>query len=277
MLLLTALAVVAVVRRADFGTSHPGWALLSSLLYVGNWYRIAVGNSGLLNHTWSLAIEEQFYLLWPPVLVMALRRARSTRTIVVGVAAAIVLVIVWRIVLSTHASVNRIYAGSDTRADGLLFGCLLALCAVRPGMLTAGTKKVVGFATVVAVAAFLLGLLYRSASPLTLDHGVSIAPEICVVIVGGTVTGAIPLLIRLLEWSPVAWIGTRSYGIYLWHAPAIALAVLWIGPGLPIRACAAIVGVAIAALSYRYVERPFLRQKLRFDRARSVPAGQPGL
>lgn len=70
---LALLIVVALAAPDKFDDNHPYLAILSALFYVGNWYRIGSDGIGLLNHTWSLAIEEQFYLLWPPLFILVAR------------------------------------------------------------------------------------------------------------------------------------------------------------------------------------------------------------
>jgi peptidoglycan/LPS O-acetylase OafA/YrhL len=135
-----------------------------SLTYIFNWVRASdPGRSSFLGHTWSLCIEEQFYLLWPlllPAITMIGRRDRLTERLLVAVAA----IVLWRMVLSNFASPMRIYNGLDTRADGLLLGCALG-AAIHDGRLrfeTLATKLETGRSRAVLRGGFAVALLCRA-------------------------------------------------------------------------------------------------------------------
>ena len=223
-----------------------------SLLYVSNWRMIAGELLGALSQTWSLAIEEQFYLLWPLVLVVVLRRFSETVLLgvtVVGIATSVYLShALW----ADGVGLNRVYFGSDTRAGAILLGCAAALVVRRLG---AGRGRP-WIATALVLAAVPLGFV----------TGMKNIFVWMPLLVAGLTAVALVLGTRgdwggLLSSRVLGWVGKRAYGLYLWHYAAVtALA----GSGLPWRAWAPIyvvVTLVAATLSWRFVEQPFLRPR----------------
>lgn len=251
---------------------------LASAVFLTNWHFIAqertyfefTGRQPLLQHLWSLAIEEQFYLLWP-LVVLALLRIGGR--IALGVAAVILGIssTVWMDTLATQlgyperVDVSRVYFGTDTHALGLLAGAALAAFAQRltdEEFVRSRRAHAIGFT--VGVAA-LLGTFWLFAemgenSGWLYPYGF-LASALCSVLLifaciqpGGTF-GA------LLDLQPLKWIGERSYGIYLWHWPIY----LFTRPDIDINlspTAAFVLRIAIsftlAALSYRWIEAPIL-------------------
>ena len=259
----------------------------ASLGYAANWYEAAVhfdpadplGRSGVLEHMWSLALEEQFYLVWPLVLagaivLVGIRRGALLGGVVLGAAGSCVLA--WAL-FNSGGDVTRIYYGTDTRAVALLVGIALAVAlpparvvAWRPGRANWLALEVAGVAALVAIVGVGMslsqsgGALYRGGF---LIVALMAGALLMATANPSTSTG------RLFALAPLVWIGARSYGIYLWHLPVIVLLSPdhgfgvsgWWLAGLQVG-----VTVAVAALSYRYVEMPIRRRGFRVF----VPAGR---
>jgi peptidoglycan/LPS O-acetylase OafA/YrhL len=250
--------------------------------YVSNWPTLHNVGTGHLGHTWSLSVEEQFYLLWPIGLLAMFRMGMSRRRILMVVIAGIVLSAVDRLILYRLLKSDgpdrglytfRLYMGLDTRADALLVGCLTGLCAVW-GCLPRGADLVLRL----AAAASVLGIgwlsWFRCLDHSQFYHGLFTVAALMVatVIVCLLTAEDRPLLARALEFSPFLIAGRLSYGLYLYHIPVLR----WLGQDMkgwqnPARCIsAAALTLALAVVSYLVVERPFMRLKSRFENRRSA-------
>jgi peptidoglycan/LPS O-acetylase OafA/YrhL len=292
--LLPALVPVVIVSGvAMIATAGParvgGMSLfvLAVIFYVANWAAIAGLPQGMLGHAWSLSIEEQFYLVWPPVLALLLRRVRARWLLVAG----LLLAALGSILLRYHLAVSgatgrRFYLGTDAHADPILIGCATA-CLVSWGYIRGGSNPPAStrwreLAAALA-AAVLVAVLVMARLPD--DYARRGASTIVAVAAGVLIVDVLrpgSRLAPLLGWSPLVWIGKRSYALYLWHLPVFFLAgALWASgllEYLPSRIVPAwVVTFAMAAASYRWIEAPALRLKSRFaarpaDRTSAVPA-----
>jgi len=259
----------------------------ASLGYAANWYEAAVhfnpadplGRSGVLEHMWSLALEEQFYLVWPLVLagaivLVGIRRGALLGGVVLGAAGSCVLA--WAL-FNSGGDVTRIYYGTDTRAVALLVGIALAVAlpparvvAWRPGRANWLALEVAGAAALVAIVG--VGMSLSQSGGALYRGGFLIVALIAGALLMATANPSTATG-RLFALPPLVWIGARSYAIYLWHLPVIVLLSPDHGFGVSGWWLAALqvgVTVALADLSYRYVEMPIRRRGFRVF----MPAGR---
>lgn len=274
--LLVVLGVVLLyseLREDKRALSAMQKSALMTLFYVGNWF-MAFGAYPRkeLTATWSLSVEEQYYLVWPLLLIFLLRWA--PRGVIVGVLIhLIVITAANRIAIHAfNASPDRIFFGTDTHADGLLAGSLAGLLFSWGALpKTPGGQRALQIAALLSLG--LLGVLtgigwHADAHMVRTGYlGLNLAAMLLILALVGTPTG---LLHRLFEFAPLAWLGRISYGVYLWH-----MVTFWLVSGkMP---WAALIGltIAIAALSYYVLERPILKFKTRFEKANAGPPVSP--
>jgi peptidoglycan/LPS O-acetylase OafA/YrhL len=258
---------------ADFDRAAEWDSIRSAVLYVSNWqvanelFTVATGT----NHLWSLAIEEQFYLVWPLVLLTCLGWNRSTRTVVTVLLAAIGLIMIRRLMLlEDDLTWIELFVRTDTRADSLLVGALLGQLWVR------GATPIRGVAEA-AWAATAAGVVYiasvGAADSIGYQGGLTFFAACAAVVILAVVNGDWSAT-RALEWPPLQAVGRVSYGLYLWHFPVFH-AVRHHAADLPEvpRVLLALAITTFATLTSWYcLERPL--QAIR-RRLRPAPDGRP--
>ena len=281
VLLVTSIAAAFVYRDAARQVAAD---VLASVFYVNNWWYIVadqsyfefIGRPPLLKHLWSLAVEEQFYLVWPAVAFLVFRRARRRGLAVVALAGALAST-AWMAALSVmsgfpdYADPSRAYFGTDSHAMGLLIGAALAT-AWRPGRLA---RKVPRGGAVILTAvglAALAGVIWFLAfvgefTPWLYRGGFLGLAAITALLIAIATHPAIRFG-ALLGTQPLRYIGQRSYGLYLWHWPIYM--VTRPGLDLPLEgiwllAVRLVLTFGIAELSFRFVEMPIRRGAI--DRA----------
>ena len=268
--LLVLLVVVAVVIQLRGDVLAEGAArgdLLATLFYVANWHFVASGQSYFsqylsvspVRHTWSLAIEEQFYLLWPLIVVAILARFPKRTLAVVTVAIAVASAVLMAI-LFDPLDPSRSYYGTDTRIFQILIGALAALILAGPAReRVAGISRGLAWPAFIVVLAAIVTLADDNAS---YYHGAAVGFAVAAaVLIAGLESGS--RLGRLLSLRPLVVVGLVSYGLYLWHFPVITFVGQIIGPtSTPVLALLA-TGLAFGAttLSYVLIETPIRRRR----------------
>src|SRR5262249_29314314 len=241
--------------------------------YIVNWHNLHKTPMFLLGHTWSLSVEEQFYLLWPVLLYLMLRWNLPRRRILLLVCAGILGSALLRLGLclagrdlGNGPDIIRLYMGLDTRADSLLTGCLAGLLATW-GLLP-GSRRFVfwaGLGSLLSVAG--LGFLAwrRCLEHSQYYHGLfTVAAMMVGVIIIRQLSAPSRWGALLLESAPLVGLGRISYGLYLYHIPILALLYQEGLPPVPRAMTCAGLTLATALVSYFCIERPCLRLKDRF-------------
>jgi peptidoglycan/LPS O-acetylase OafA/YrhL len=270
LLLIVVTAWCVVFARGELASL--GGQVVAALFYVSNWYYIAeqlsyfqaLGRPPLLLHLWSLAVEEQYYIVWGALLTLLLPRVRRRlRPLMIGLAlAALISTALMAWWYSPVHDASRVYFGTDTHAAPLLIGSLLALLwnprqlrrTIAPGAValldTVGAVGLVLFLWVVTHATVASGWMYRG--------GFLLVAIVCAAVIAVVVHPA-SRLGRFLGMAPILWVGVRSYSLYLWHWPVFVFTRPGLDvplTGLPLLVLRLGLTVALAALSYRFVETP---------------------
>lgn len=263
--------VSAVVNRIIFTKGCKDF--LASVLGFNNWWQIfnkvsyfeAAGVPSPFTHCWSLAIETQFYLIYPLILlgiyklVKSREEGRAKRGLLfagVTLLLALISVILMIVLFDPQQDASRVYYGTDTRAFSLLFGALLAILwdyRMVPRRLSASVNMVLGS---VSFAVLLVMTIAINGSSNFWYRGGQFVGTILTVLVIYTVLGRKTWLSRFLSNPVLKWIGDRSYSIYLWHYPIILLISKGIKASWWITLIEIILSVVLAELSYRFIETP---------------------
>ena len=262
--------------------------LPAGIFYVSNWWYIfhhvsyfaKFGPPSPLGHLWSLAIEEQFYLVWPLLILAGFRWLHTKRAMILvtlGVASASALEMALLYSSAPGFNPTRIYDGTDTRAFALLIGAALALWLPRSrpfAAVTPNARRVlntVGGAALLGIFAMYWGTTQYGSFPY--QGGMFLLAILTALVIGVTIHPGSQLRI-VLGWEPLRWVGERSYAIYLWHYPVIVLTTPLNASPSVVRAILQIAAtLVIAALSWRYIEQPVRHGSLgrQWDRIRQPP------
>lgn len=266
-----------------------GGDVLATLGYVMNWRLIAEQDPyfftpeipSLLRHAWTLAIEEQFYLLAPFLVLLLVRTVRTHRGRLLAIGGVVVLLTGWTawVGFDELGDLPRLYYGTDTRVVAILLGAMLGVASLRtapvrrrpPGVQVRPDPAPRGMsrrARVLAggfAALGLPGLLVNAYTPWMWNWGGQTFITACSLGVVALCADPVPgLLSRVFSWRPFVWLGVRTYGLYLWHWPVAVASQVW-----PVTnpVASGILGLAltvvIADLSHRFIELPGMRDGVR--------------
>lgn len=256
---------------------------LATLGYVANWQAIFERRSywGLfaapspLEHTWSLSIEEQFYVVWPILVMLLLRRFRARAVLLVAgvLTGASMLAMV---LLFSPGDTSRAYLGTDARMASILAGAALSTLLPPGSPRSARFVRVADALGVVAVLGLAVAWCTLPGKSWFLYHGGFWLCELGVLaLIGCASQGDRSFVARAFSWRPLVWLGTISYGAYLWHWPINVLLTpeRVLLSGLPLQVLRIALSLAVAAVSYRFIERPIRQNGLPFGRPQLlVPA-----
>ena len=255
-------------------------AVVASAGYVSNWWLIAqhssyfaqFGPPSPLGHLWSLAVEEQFYLIWPWLLWIGLRLRRrhpgtdtrlAAATLLLAAASAVTMALLYR----PGYDPTRVYEGTDTRAFALLIGSALAF--VWPsrhlrGEITESARWVLDGAGTAGLVVFAVLVWRTSEYSAFLYHGGMVLLALGTALMVASIASPASRFGRMLGRQPLRWLGVRSYGIYLWHFPIIVLTTPADGRDTLARGVLQVAAsIGCAALSWRYLEEPIRHGALR--------------
>ncbi|MBL1102782.1 acyltransferase family protein [Streptomyces coffeae] len=291
LVLLVATAAAAVFRPRRLASATD--SLFSVATFTNNWWQISTdasyfasfGPPPLFQHLWTLSMEEQFYLLWPLTLLALMRcvpwRGVEVTAVLAGAAASMIAM---ARLYEPDLDPSRVYFGTDTHVFPLLIGAALALLRPTTRLIRKPSRwplRTVGLLGVAGLGVLVVMACVVSEGEAALYPGGFAAVALATAAVVLAAVQPMGRLAFVLGVRPLRWIGVRSYGIYLWHLPLIALATpdRMTPADAPLFAiAAAFASVGLAALSYRWVEQPIRRLGLggsALRRHSSSPSATP--
>jgi peptidoglycan/LPS O-acetylase OafA/YrhL len=274
VMMFVTIAVVTLFERTQLSAVRSD--TVPGIFYFSNWWFIfqhvsyfaKFGPPSPFGHMWSLAIEEQFYLVWPLVVLAGFRWVHTTRArVLLTLGLALASAIEMAVLYTPGLDPTRVYDGTDTRAFALLIGAALALVLPRNrrfGPITPNARHLLnGVGGVALVGIFIMFWGTNQYQTFLYTGGMVLLSLLTALVIAITVHPGAGLR-RVLGVEPLRWIGERSYGIYLWHYPIIVLTT-------PLNASASILRgflqiaatFIIAALSWKYIEQPIRHGALR--------------
>jgi peptidoglycan/LPS O-acetylase OafA/YrhL len=249
---------------------HSNQNFLYAFFYLSNWQRAMEGSdvTGLLSHTWSLAIEEQFYLLWAAILFLMLRHMKR-KTIVLTTAVIIVLTALIRAFQwEGKSSVDFLYNAFNSRMDSLLVGCLvgqiIAWRMLPDFVIKSRHFDLLSITSLLTAVIIIFNLPDSYYSAFLYLGGLTIFSLAIGILIIWLVKNSDSRIHRILETRLMVWIGKTSYGLYLWHSATIAFVHLFPWPPIFKLLVAGCLTLTITAVSYYLLEQPFLKLKKRF-------------
>jgi peptidoglycan/LPS O-acetylase OafA/YrhL len=292
-LLLVVVSAVSLLAYRD-AAGRLGGDVVAALAYVYNWWQILAdesyfaqaGRPPVLQHLWSLAVEEQFYLLFPPLFALGLVKLGHLRVRLALLVTALASAAWMALLYEPFVDTSRVYYGTDTRLSGLLLGAFLATVwapwrSRTPAAPAAGpVLDVAGLAGLVAIGWFLTRV--NAFDPFIYRGGFLLLGVVCIVVIAVLVHPATRLS-RVLGWAPLVWVGLRSYSLYLWHWPIFVFTRPEVDvplSGFALFVLRMLLTFAAAELSFRYVETPLRNGALgrwRAELRRSDPVRRAAL
>jgi peptidoglycan/LPS O-acetylase OafA/YrhL len=276
LMLVTVTAAVAVLEPGQMATLRP--ALLGAVSYTSNWWQALAHQSYFtqfgppppLQHLWSLAVEEQFYLIWPLVMAAVLVAVRRpVQRAMVAWIGALASALAMLAIYVPGSDPSLVYYGTDTHASALMIGAALALTwpLAKVAAATKPLRRRLDACGAVGLAILCWAVWHFSgANPAVYPFGLVLAALAAgAVVLAAAAPGKVG---TVLAWRPLRWLGIRSYGIYLWHWPVIAITVGLAGQAassVTARIADAALPIALAAASWHWLEEPILRNGMRAD------------
>lgn len=243
----------------------------AAFVYISNWYYVWQEHSYFtqfappspLQHMWSLAVEEQFYIIWPIVMLLALKFAKSTGKLAFLVMLlSVVSAELMAFMFTPGTDPSRVYYGTDTRAFSLLIGAALAIIwpsrRLKPNV-TLEMKRALNITGGVAFFIMMLFIIFMREDGTFLYYGGMYLASAVVAVLIAVIVHPASIVGDILSWKPLLWVGVRSYGIYIWHFPILVLLGLGVDTGdLSIwRILLALaLTLVLSALSWKFVEDP---------------------
>ncbi|WP_028305520.1 acyltransferase family protein [Desulfitobacterium sp. PCE1] len=258
--------------------------VLAAVFYISNWYLIfhqvsyfeSFGPPSPLGHLWSLAVEEQFYVIWPLLLGLGLSRIRRRKWLTMGtIAVTLASAAAMALIYIPGQDPSRIYYGTDTRAFSLLVGAVLAMVwpsGKMAGELSGSKRWVLDGAGILGLLVVLLMIGKTNQYQAFLYQGGLLLFSVAAAILVAVLAHPSSFLGRFFSWGPLRWLGECSYGIYLWHYPVIILTNPVVNTGgLDLSRTLWQIGLSIilAALSRYFIEDPIRYGRRRRGRRRT--------
>jgi peptidoglycan/LPS O-acetylase OafA/YrhL len=223
LLIVFCLVSFVALNKEDANSNYTD--AIISLFYLSNWARaFSIHPPDYLGHTWSLSIEEQFYIFWPIILLTMLRVSKKRLHVVYFAAAIALLSWVLRVLLQMDSTPPvRIYNGLDTRVDTLMVGCTLGIL-FSSGLVSDNAKKILQKLLIVIApvsVAILLAISMRGdwRDPRMYYLGFVVVELMTAVLVVDVLVNPQSIVRKFLSMKWLVWIGSISYGLYLWHYP----------------------------------------------------------
>lgn len=268
MLIVFCLASFAVLSEEKAHSNYVD--AIISLVYLSNWARaFSIHPPDYLGHTWSLSMEEQFYIIWPIILLVLLRVLKNRHYVAVIAVAVALLSWLFRVRLSMWgASPMRLYNGLDTRADTLMIGCTLAI-VLSCGLVTENMEKLLQkslkiIAPVSVAILFAFSIFGDWRDPRMYYYGFLVIELMTVLLVLDILINPRSMVRKFLAMRWLVWVGSISYGLYLWHYPIYRTISDHGFSRLTVITVGSLLTFFVAVFSYYVMERPILRLKKRF-------------
>lgn len=244
--------------------------VVAAFTYVTNWYLISaqksyfetIGRPSLLQHLWSLAVEEQFYLLWPVIFAFLLTRLKTRGALLVLMTGAALSALWMGMLYQPDADPSRVYYGTDTRAAGLLIGAALAFVwSPQPDENKRNWRNwTLDGVGVAALGGLVLAFLWMDEfNPFLYQGGMLLVAVATTFLIAAVVHPKSPVVGPVLGFSLLRWIGLRSYSLYLWHWPVFMLTRPQLDTtleGASLLGFRFVLTFVLAEISFRLVERP---------------------
>jgi len=247
------------------------WISFSTIFYFGNWLRaFDISSLNQLGHTWSLSIEEQFYLLWPLAIILAFKKLGNKKTIILTCISIVVILWINRgILVINDASIHRLYFATDTHIDGLLIGGLAAMLmnwyiVKKPNFISFFTR----YNTHISYLSFTFYIISTLVLNMWLREIYIFYYPILSIITAILITsfyitkGDKQNYLFSNKW--IVWLGSISYGVYLWHWLIYRILASYNIEGLIMGFYGSIVAILLASVSFYMVEKPILKHKSKF-------------